>query len=331
MKIGYRRWSTPIGLSDKETCKISGWLEKRKALLKFLEERGHEVLLMSRATPPSKGMWDHKANLEKINDIDCLFIEMSNHNLLHNYKDVAESVRILNEVTCPVYVLWDDPELEFHIWSNKMNDLWIKKDKITVFANCENIEGNEDYLEGLIYYKQHIEVKETKFEFFPIVSLLNYEDHSFSKAEQIKMKVVYLGGPSGGRKAEILKLRQHIPIEVYYNTKSWPIPIDGEAPLQVERLNFYSSFIANIGLQDHKHKKLGWLTGRCFHALMAGTPSLVPEDSNLAKYFTTYNHENIQDKLEDCMTDRDELVERQKAKISGLKWKLIDTLEKYGI
>lgn len=327
MKIGYRRWSSPIGLSDKETCKISGWLEKRKALLRFLQSRGHQMIMLSKPTKHSAHIYNYEQHKQWESQIDCLFIEMSNHNLFHNYDTVKESVELLARVNCPIYILWDDPELELHIWSSKFNEFFINKDKVVVFTNAENISGNEDELLKAIYYKPHIDIKETVFEFFPIVGLLDYGARN-SRAAFFprKQELVYLGGGSGGRSPKLLAIKEQVPLKIFYHAKNYTFPIDGDAPLQVNRLEFYAEYAANLGIQDKKHDTFGWLTGRGFHALMAGTPTLVEEHSNLAKYFPTYNMQNLAEKFQYVCDNRETVIADSINKIDGLKLQLSLTL-----
>lgn len=43
MIIGYRRFGSSLGITEKEDYKIGGWHEKRLALVETLRNRGHEV------------------------------------------------------------------------------------------------------------------------------------------------------------------------------------------------------------------------------------------------------------------------------------------------
>ena len=47
-----------------------------------------------------------------------------------------------------------------------------------------------------------------------------------------------------------------------------------DPPSQEERSSFYRQFAYCLGMNDNKHKKLGWNTGRIFHALASGIPVL---------------------------------------------------------
>jgi hypothetical protein len=51
-----------------------------------------------------------------------------------------------------------------------------------------------------------------------------------------------------------------------------------EAPAQAKRVEFYAKQLGCLVLADRKHKRMGWRTGRAFHALLAGCPAIVEED-----------------------------------------------------
>lgn len=294
MKIGYRRWSRPVGLSPDEKFKISGWYEKRLAFLEMLEDRGHECQMLSGLTKESAQAFGQSIFRFPVEELDLLFIEVSNKNVFQNYKVIAESVEILNRATCPVILLWDDPELKMDIHTSirsPLPRLEMKSRDYEVWVNAEYIPGNEDKLERTLFpVCGRVPHGKTHFKFFPFGALLKYEaSPSVYKYDDL----VYVGGHSGGRLKQLEFINKWVILSIYYSSKSYPIPINGEPPRQPERKAFYGQYLANLGLQDSLHKKLGWHTGRCFHALAGGIPSIVEQDSVLAKYFTGGNLENI--------------------------------------
>lgn len=334
MLIGYRRYSSPIGISPHEKSRVSGWVEKRKALLGLLHDRGHEVLLLSPPTANSKGLYSLENNKNRAKDMDALFIEMSNHNLLHNYEAIAETVNMMNECGCPVFILWDDPELKIDTHRNKYPLPKLKLDEAIIFVNAEYIEPDSDAASRALFRRTSCTVGKPVFEFFPIVSIMEYNTLKESPNTLPFWDIedcIYIGGTSGGRDKVLQGIQSVIPLTIFSEYKGDLLKVAGQRPPQNERRNCYSNFATNLGLQDKKHKRLGWLTGRCFHALSAGTPSLVEADSNLAKYFTPYTLDNLAGQLEMCKAQREECVQESIKKVLTLKKQLLLTLEKYGM
>jgi hypothetical protein len=62
-----------------------------------------------------------------------------------------------------------------------------------------------------------------------------------------------------------------------------------EPPTQADRRDFYSQKKGCITLADAKHKRLGWRTGRAYHALFAGTPVVIEADhEGIAQGFAAF-------------------------------------------
>lgn len=336
MIIGYRRWAGTMGNSLGEKYTTSGWHEKRQALLQLLKARKHEVVLLSPPTRESQGLWDYPRNLTQLKKIQLLLVEISHHNLLFNYDSVAVTVQILNEVNgqCPIIFLYDDPALKIDIWRKDMPSLSLNLDKAVMFVNAD-LEGDlPDALAQRMFYWKAIAIKEIVMEKFPIAGILEYQPPTqtsiFDFAE--RQGLVYIGGASGGRGKKLLAMREKVPLKVFYSSgKKHPFPLDGDAPKQTERSAFYARFSANLGLADTMHKKYRWYTGRFFHALRAGTPSLIEEDNPLAEWFVPFNANNIQEQYEYIQNHSVEAVEKAQKLIPQLKSTLLLTLQKYGL
>ena len=328
MKIGYRRWSRPIGTSPDEKFSISGWFEKRLAFLKLLEDRGHSVEMLSGLTKESAQAFGQSVFKFPAEELDLLFIEMSNENVLQNYKVIAESMGIMNTVKCPIILLWDDPAITLKIRQpQELPKIKMEKMNFTVFINAEAELGDVDW-PSFFAPEVRENIGTVKFEFFPFGALLTQLEIADNPE---KDSLVYIGGHGGGRLKDLEIIRAQLPLEIFYKQTSYPYELHGEAPRQPERLNFYRKYMCNLGLQDSTHKRLKWHTGRCFHALAAGIPSLVDKNSVLAKYFTPCDFDRTNDGYDYVRTVRRQAVENSRRALTGLNQIINLTLEKYGL
>src|SRR3984957_13659717 len=102
--------SGAVGLTDEEKGTRGLWLEKRRALLKELRGRGHEVSVVNRMTAPSKvddpPRWDPKR-------CDLLMIEFGSSNARFYGEDLALTQCMADEHAGPIVFLCDDPDLPY--------------------------------------------------------------------------------------------------------------------------------------------------------------------------------------------------------------------------
>ena len=83
MKIGYRRVSGKLPLTVDEAGARGTWLEKRRALIRSLEDRGHTFAYLSDPTANSLNAGFHKQALA---DSELLMLEFGGNNLMFNKK-----------------------------------------------------------------------------------------------------------------------------------------------------------------------------------------------------------------------------------------------------
>jgi hypothetical protein len=118
---------------------------------------------------------------------------------------------------------------------------------------------------------------------------------------------VYIGRPKGREKALRGIFEAGVELEVCGRAKEW----EGfdvrviDAPDQGARGAFYRRRLASVVVADRKHKRMGWRTGRAYHALYAGTPAVVEADHEaLAETFTVFHEPgDLRDTLTAWKTD----------------------------
>lgn len=235
MKVGYRRYSGKAFLSgDKVTSTRGAWLEKRIAFVELLKSRGHEVTVVKTGEP--------------MQSFDVLFVEFGSDNAVFYGDDIEYTKKLIEAEQGKIIFICDDPEL-----FPKLNPFYIDH----YWVNAENE----------LACSKHFGVPCESFPFYGL-----QETQSF--ASEHNEKVVYYGGTSQGREERLSKYRVFLPLEVYGKQKDFkdinPLP----PPSQEERASFYRKFKYCLGMTDNKHRKLGWNTGRIYHAIAAGVPVL---------------------------------------------------------
>lgn len=246
MKIAYRRLSGAIALTKNEIGTRGLWLEKRLALVKFLQSRKHTVDYIGRMTKASKS-FEKKIKF----DHELLIIEFGSNNTLSYGDDIQETLELCNNTNCHKIFICDDPDLPF-LWSK------VNASEFSAWYNCLNPP----------------KIKDVKVYDFPFSSL----QKPISIAPMYnKSKLVYIGRPFGREKEIEQLIKGKVPWMPYGDKKHWEqinIAV-GQAPSQSVRGNFYNKSIGSIVLYDQKHAKLGWRTGRAFHSALSGCPAIV--------------------------------------------------------
>lgn len=283
MNIGYRRWSLSMGFSQNEQYVKAGWFEKRIAFIETLKKRGHHVVLLSNPSRVNPKAWDVEKNKQE--KINLFFVELSAPNLLFQYDTIKMTVEMIvkfQDLGVPVIFLWDDPEMKLKI-SNATEKSSFKNLSLHL-KNCivwANALGEKEELSKAFYYPHGFEIENFTIEFAPFFALLDYPEHASTFT---KPKAIYLGNKSGGRK-KILKRITSETTDIITEKE--------ETPKQNERKKFYSQYLFNLGISDKVHKQLKWFTGRMFHALAAGIPSVVEEGNFLSSHFSVFAPDEI--------------------------------------
>jgi hypothetical protein len=256
MKIAYRRMSGAIGTSQLETGTRGLWFEKRGALYRALVTRGHTVDYVNRMTRYSQQLEEPKFDARTH---DLLMVEFGSNNERFNGKDLDRTREMVDQHAGPIVFICDDPDLPY-LWKTVGDgtkwSMWMNATRPQPFGGCPPSVRCYDA---------------------PFAALL--PDPKPVSHEHTD-RLVYMGRALG-RKSTMKKiLEAQLPLDIFSNPKDWkdyPVQVH-EPPTQVERSNFYGTKLGCLVLADNKHKELGWRTGRAYHALYAGCPSVVEAD-----------------------------------------------------
>jgi hypothetical protein len=268
MLIGYKRYSGPIGVSTEETATRSLWLEKRLALKALLERRGHQVVFLSPPTPPSRGLYPYPPVEQKF---DVLFIEHGGTNYLFNKKEIDKTIALIKNHTGRIVHINDDPILvpplagrgeERGAFGQLVDARW----SIWLNAKVDKLDFHK-----ALHLDPSIPVLD-----FPVASMLT-EGATYSETKIPRL--IYLGNCQDSR-WKVLKqvVDAGIPLDIAATTSVDEGLTGGniiDPPGQSQRRAFYSQYLGCLAITDKKHKKWQWRTGRAYHSLMAGIPSLV--------------------------------------------------------
>lgn len=274
MRIAYRRMSGAIGLSLEEKGTRGLWWEKRRALFSALQNRGHSITLFNRMTKPSIGINSRAAMNFRQDSADVLMIEFGSNNTNFYGEDLLETQEMARLHPGKIVYLCDDPDLPY-LWKTVQTDF----DRWSVWMNARYAAP---------FGGQPAEVRCFDFPFSSLQAA-RVPSHTY-QADAL----VYIGR-AGGRDSAVKDLIQsRAPWRVYGRAAEWNkflIPVF-DAPDQPFRANFYHSQIGCLVLADAKHKRLGWRTGRAYHALLAGCPAVVEASHTALGSFQQYREGN---------------------------------------
>lgn len=262
--------SGAVGLSYQETGTRGMWWEKRRALFDLLARQGHELRVLSKLTKATleAGGYEHLVGSE---DCDVLVVEFGGSNKRFFGDDLAETRRLIRAHKGKVVFICDDPDLWFP-WKDLPDEDW---SRWTVWVNAT---GPADS--------------------FPVPPEATVVDFPFSSLQATRPptaaegdKFVYLGRPSG--RAGVFKklIAAQVPLQVYGRAKEWEElgMMVREAPAQPARGAFYGKQFACLAIADAKHKRMGWRTGRAYHAIAAGCPAVAESDHPGLSHLLTFS------------------------------------------
>lgn len=275
MNILYRRWAGSLALGDQEQGLRGIWWEKRRALIAFLR-RKHTVTLASRPSRFSRGLWEYSPGYKKS---DVLMLEFGPCHWVWNQDDIQETVKLVQAHKGPVVFLCDDPEMlygclepralrllnqkNFSRWSLWLNTPLPQPDVQQRLPGCKVVDAHYAAL-----------IKPRPYGSFT------------------RRAAVYMGRGGDGREALLEQIHTQVPIHVYGKQKEWTrIQVFDEPPSQVDRGNVYAQYPVSVCVTDREHKRLGWRTGRAYHSLLAGVPTLVEAEHPvlLKEFYGFYN------------------------------------------
>jgi hypothetical protein len=257
MKIGYRRVSGKLPLTDNETGQRGTWLEKRRALILNLELRGHKFAWLSPLTTASTEA-GHKQ--EAYTSCDVLMLEFGGNNLLFNGKAWNETFEMIKTHKGKVIFLCDDPDLPF-LWKELPGEDWTRW---FVAVNATKLEPTRLKL-GVPSAAKMIDL--------PFHALLDQQEFS----DGTQPTAIYYGRPNGRMKS-LTPYLQSGALTIAGRIEEWNDPSLSivEPPQQRDRANWYKQWRACFAMYDGKHAITGWRTGRAYHALLAGIPVAAP-------------------------------------------------------
>lgn len=255
MKVGYRRVSGKLPLTDNEAGARGTWLEKRRGLIASLEERGHTFSYLTDPTPNSQ-----EAGYAKASNYHCdlLMLEFGGNNLMFNKKAWEETFAIIKQHKGKIVFLNDDPDLPF-LWKELPDEDW---SRWTIAANAVNTDAvrkrlNVPTAAKVIDIPFHAVLRQREF------------------ADGINTTAIYYGRPNGRSKVLAPFLSSGI-VTIAGKQEEWGNEIVVPAPEQKNRSEFYRQWRACLAIYDGKHADTGWRTGRAYHALLAGIPVAAP-------------------------------------------------------
>ena len=263
VKVGYRRVSGKIGLTNKENGVRGAWVEKRVALFKNMLDFGYQVIPLSEPTDATSD--DGFKSFDTYQQCDVLMLEFGGTNLQFYQKYWDKTVEMIKAHSGRIIFLNDDPDLPF-LWELLPDEDW---SRWTIAANATNCDEVAAILKC---------PKGTTTVDLPMASGMEFAEFSAGGIE----RAVYIGRPNGRAKhfKEYSKSRY---LQVAGKEAEWE-DYSGlsilENPQQRDRRAFYRKFNGCLAVYDEKHKNSGWRTGRAYHALYAGIPVCAPTGNN---------------------------------------------------
>lgn len=260
MKIAYRRMSGTVSFSAEEKGSRGLWWEKRQGLVRWLVARGHSIDLVSRLSKKSDSGLLGLAPYDPARH-EVLMVEFGSSNERFNGADLTETMRIANAHKGLGIFLCDDPDLPF---------LWDRLHDVSKWVAWTNARYPEPI------GKQPAIVPSLDFPFAAVLTPPPLQPNRAAASDEL----VYLGRPNGRAKSLRMVLSSGVPLRVYSKPADWDgfDVVVGEPPSQPKRRAWYASKGASLVLADAKHKRMGFRTGRAYHALLAGTPFLYERD-----------------------------------------------------
>lgn len=253
MKIAYRRMSGAIGTSHLEQGTRGMWWEKRLALVAWLRARGHTLHYVNRMTKYSAQPRTYAFD----DTYDVLMIEFGSANQQFYGEDLAGTLGMAARHKGRIIFINDDPDLPY-LWKS----VPIERQKRWV---CWYNATQPQPFGG---QPAHLPMRD--FPFGALVPMQAPRDASDDA-------LVYIGRPQGREKQVDALVAAQAPVRWYAKPKEyarWPQIQVQAPPQQPQRAAFYSRQLACLALADAKHKRMGWRTGRAYHAVAAGCPAL---------------------------------------------------------
>lgn len=273
MRIAYRRLSGAIGVTDQEIGARGLWWEKRRALLRALQARGHQVDFVGRLTKPTAA--EHPT-VAIHRDHELLMLEFGSNNEQFYGRDLEISYMVAARHRGPIVFLCDDPDLPL---------AWDKAEMLGLERWTFWLNATRGALWPGLSAAAQARVRD-----FPFASLMEARRPSLGATPA---HLVYLGRPHGRMRAFRSLIQSGAPLQVHGKPKDWarhPEITVLPPPHQPQRAAFYAAQRGALVVADGKHKTLGWRTGRAYHAVLAGCPALPESDHEVLRPLGSYRH-----------------------------------------
>lgn len=298
IKIGYRRVSGKIGLTNNESGIRGAWVEKRVALFKNLLSSNYQIVPLS--TPTEATYADGFTSFDSYSFCNVLILEFGGTNLQFYKKDWDKTIEIISEHKGRIIFINDDPDLPF-LWELLPNEKW---SRWTIAVNATNPAEASKILKC---------PPDCRVVDLPMANGMDFAEFSKGSID----KLVYIGRPNG--RTKLVKQFISNKVEISGKQKEW----DGynvnviDNPQQKDRRNFYRNYKGCLTIYDNKHKQCGWRTGRAFHALYAGIPVCAPSGNDGLLWAFPVENENDVNKFLSLSDEKRKLIwEKQKSIIT---------------
>lgn len=271
MNILYHRISGSVGLTAQESGTRGAWVEKRLTTLRWLQARGHDVCVATRLTKATRAaapgwiaiMEQPEDSAEYLAHADLLVLEFGPSNGSWYAEDYAFTQQLVQAYQGrDIVYLCDDPDLlKPSVCRYVPQADW---SRWTFLLNCQHPERAAEVLRA---------PAEARYgEFNPGIGM------PVDVYQPAELELLCYPGRPGGRKAQVAAMLDSDVVQIISSPGDWKAykPTHGvmPSPEQSARRDFYRRYAGLVCAFDDTHSRLGWRTGRAYHALAAGVPVL---------------------------------------------------------
>jgi len=265
--IGYRRVAGKFALTKEENGVRGAWVEKRKSIIERLQANNYRVQPIGELTDATAKHGIRNIAGEPGKHVECeiLMLEFGGTNMMFFGDDWRRTLELIKNHKGKIVFINDDPDLSFP-WNRLPDEDY---SRWTVAVNAVNAELAKMVLKCPSACK--------------VVDMPMHSNMTFKPAATPKLnQLCYIGRPNSRGiyfKKEGRGFAYSPHIRIVGKPKEWAeypgVPLL-EIPQQRNRAGFYRMFSGCLSVYDEKHAICGWRTGRAYHAVYAGVPSVAP-------------------------------------------------------
>jgi len=259
VRIGWVRGAGKIGLTDQESGTRGAWVEKRRMLFSAFESHDAEVIPLTPMTPRTRVETSYGL-ADTYSRCDLLVVEFAGLNMAWYGDDWRNAAELVRNHKGRVLFICDDPDLPLPV------DMFAGEDwsRWMFAANAVNVDATAEHL--------HVPSGATAID-LPLVG--EYRDRLRVAPAYEHRSLVYIGRNSG-RSAVFKKLLPCEGLTIAGREAEWKsygsVINLVDVPEQAQRAEFYRRYLGGYVVFDKVHQRLGWRTGRAYHAHAAGVP-----------------------------------------------------------